>query len=396
MQQPQIPLVGLTGKHRSTAFTLVELLVVIAIIGILVAMLLPAVQSAREAARRMQCANQLRQMGLAVQNHVGARGVFPTGGSRWGPRLADYVSGTTANPGMANGPERQGLSWSFQILPYLEEGAVHGLNSDVQLVGTVIPLYNCPSRREPRAQETSVAETRVSGATQVALMDYAAAHPVTVDCMRNGTGQLYDLADLNPFVPSVSYKIAVDSFWCDGSGDPDPTRSNENIVYNGTIVRTMYRVARPASAARPATLQRATSGPNPIQPGQVTDGMSKTLLIGEKLVRSDMYDDNTIPGKAANSFSYSDDRGWTDGWDQDTIRSTGFPPRSDSDGFCFDPATQRYCTGDGTEVHFFGSAHPSGINAVLADGSVHHISYDVEPFAFNGMGTRNGGEITEQ
>ena len=67
-------------KHQCRqAFTLVELLVVIAIIGVLVALLLPAVQAAREAARRTQCLNQLRQMGLGVQNHVSALKIFPTG-----------------------------------------------------------------------------------------------------------------------------------------------------------------------------------------------------------------------------------------------------------------------------------------------------------------------------
>ena len=82
-------------------FTLVELLVVIAIIGILVPLLLPAVQAAREAARRTTCMNQVRQMGIAMQNHVSSFGVFPTGGNAPNPKIEDYVSGSTSNPGKA-------------------------------------------------------------------------------------------------------------------------------------------------------------------------------------------------------------------------------------------------------------------------------------------------------
>src|SRR5688572_4922124 len=117
---------GGVASSASKGFTLVELLVVIAIIGVLVALLLPAIQAARESARRTTCVNQLKQMSLAMQNHVSAHGVFPTGGSRYNPDIANYVTGGTANPGVPNGPAKQGLGWSYQILPYLEQGAIKG------------------------------------------------------------------------------------------------------------------------------------------------------------------------------------------------------------------------------------------------------------------------------
>jgi prepilin-type N-terminal cleavage/methylation domain-containing protein len=88
-------------RRRTSAFTLVELLVVIAIIGVLVALLLPAVQSAREAARRISCTNNLKQIGLAMLNHHEARGAFPRG---------LYANATGAN-------QEDGLGWATKLLP---------------------------------------------------------------------------------------------------------------------------------------------------------------------------------------------------------------------------------------------------------------------------------------
>ena len=105
----------LLSKKRTNAFTLVELLVVIAIIGILVALLLPAVQAAREAARRIQCTNQLKQLGLAALNYEQASGILPPSG------LFDVRPITGSKEKLANVWGGQQLSWVVLLLPWLEE-----------------------------------------------------------------------------------------------------------------------------------------------------------------------------------------------------------------------------------------------------------------------------------
>ena len=139
------------------AFTLVELLVVISIIGILMFLMLPAVQSAREAVRRVQCANHLRQIGLAFLAHHEATEAFPNGGGvmvnprTWisgGSALSSWSAGSAAAPF-----DKQDWAWGYQILPYLDQIALWRNTSDQFVTSTPVATYFCPSRRKPCALE---------------------------------------------------------------------------------------------------------------------------------------------------------------------------------------------------------------------------------------------------
>ena len=153
---------GLQRTHRRRGFTLVELLVVIAIIAILVTILLPAVQSAREAARNTHCKNTLKQMSLAAINHESAHGHFP--GDGWGWR---WVGDADRGAG-----KQQPGSWLYRTMPFTEASEVYAMSSDnqpsviteQQLLGasraiqTNLPWFHCPSRRDMRVSRLDTAD----------------------------------------------------------------------------------------------------------------------------------------------------------------------------------------------------------------------------------------------
>jgi prepilin-type N-terminal cleavage/methylation domain-containing protein len=159
--------------QQSGGFTLVELLVVITIIGILIALLLPAVQAAREAARSMQCSNNLKQMAMAFHLHEGARTILPDGGEQY------WVGRVMLGSEPATAPSQK-WGWPYQILPYIEQEALWRLPNDEDVKKTPISLYNCPTRRG-----AMVIELPSAWGGPRAMMDYAG---------NGGTNRTGDLA----------------------------------------------------------------------------------------------------------------------------------------------------------------------------------------------------------
>lgn len=192
------PTAGVSAVSRRVGFTLVELLVVIAIIGVLIGLLLPAVQAAREAARRGQCLNNLKQIGLAFQNHDSSHGVLPSGGGDWDDPPT-YRGGVPAV-----GAEQK-AGWGFQILPYVE-GTTAWEAGPVDAIAAPQAVLFCPTRRPP--QTVSLADKYdpplTGGMLVHALCDYAASNRRQTGVVRH-----HRTVELREVTDGTSYTLVV-------------------------------------------------------------------------------------------------------------------------------------------------------------------------------------------
>jgi prepilin-type N-terminal cleavage/methylation domain-containing protein/prepilin-type processing-associated H-X9-DG protein len=311
------------AKRTNRGFTLVELLVVIAIIGILVSLLLPAVQSARESARQAQCKNNLKQLALAMRGHLATHNFLPSGG--WG-------FGWTGDPDKGTGPDQPG-AWSYNILPHMEQQAVFDLGADgdpntvtsQQRAATVqrdqIPLamFNCPSRRPNRVFE------------RLRNMNYSNGSP-----LNKGAGLDY--------VACAGSSVNYGGHWSPGSAPWD----NGGISFAGSRITSAH----------------------------IRDGSSSTYMLGEKYIGPDQY---------FNGMDDGDDHGMYEGHGVDTYRWGVYSTSGNHN------LPQRERPG----VMFwwsFGSPHASGCNFAFVDGSVHTISYGIDPLIHANLSNRKDGQ----
>ena len=342
---------------RRRGFTLIELLVVIAIIGVLIALLLPAVQAAREAARRSQCTNNLKQIGLAIHNYHSSNDSLPPGGEVASNEYPQYnINGYTGGP--------QNFSMKVRILPFLEMGnAYNSVNFAVSAI-------------------------------------WGVSNPACVD------GQLINATIRNTKI--TSYVCPSDP---NAPGQGDPSLPGTNYSNNQGLNR--YNTSWISSG--PTYYQGHDTGLNQVRSfASITDGLSSTAMFSE-VVKGKGRDPNAQPLDGLNMV-YSLSTGVTTfaqgeqdadyklaalcqattarSWDfkgevwtmQDSGRGGGY--------YHIQPPNRKACNAAGVDTLIGASSyHPGGVNVLLMDGSVKFIKSGINIRAWHGLGTHASGEV---
>ncbi len=335
-----------------TAFTLVELLVVIAIIGILIGLLLPAINAAREAGRRASCMNNVKQIALALNNHLSSYGYLPPGMKV----ERDYARKFATSPFSVwleadnSAAGMSGASWMLYILPFMEHHDVfdrwdlnHSVVVNQELAQTDIKEFYCPSRRGGirKGDETIMFLNWTSGGT-----DYGG-------CLGRTDGWINTLGPQLPPTP-VEHQLDDAEYIVPGISDStNPDTEQET----GVEVGVFYPNSQ-------TTLN------------QITDGAANTIMIGE-LQR--LHDPGSVPNGQDAEY-YGPERTSNDGWAAGGVANT-------FDGNTNIPIQGFVDKGQpgGINNQFFesaGSEHPGGANFAGVDGSVHFINENIEEVTF--------------
>lgn len=366
--------------HPRTAFTLVELLVVIAIIGVLVALLLPAIQAAREAARRADCGNRMRQIGIAFHNYESAKksipfgSLYPTAGT----------TGSTAAVNVWVGPQNLGWrgrmvpwNWVPSVMPYMEmqnvvdrlnmtpmPAGVGGLNDwlpgsaqNAPLVTSLIlPQFVCPS--DPDAANPLIPYRKISGSILEPLGDVP----------QHG---LWYTASIGPTRPDhcrfseplpAGMAATQASQVCMGSNF-----GSSEVIYQSACFLTN---SCPQTGRFVGMFGRTTDN---IKFRQVSDGLSNTIMVGETIPshwRHNSLWGNNFPLSSThiplNSLHLQDDL-VTLSNDPDYGRTSGYK-----------------------------SHHPGGAHLLMGDATVHYVTEDIDYLAYNALGSTSAGETNAQ
>jgi prepilin-type N-terminal cleavage/methylation domain-containing protein/prepilin-type processing-associated H-X9-DG protein len=328
------------SMFRRRAFTLVELLVVIAIIGILIGMLLPAINAAREAGRRAQCQNNLKQIGLAILNHVSTREVFPAAAKV-------NVNTVLDDPGTFDiwadasslqlGAGKQGQSWMLEILPYMEYGYLYNnwnarksVLGNLNIIQTDIKQFYCPSRR--------------SG-------------------LRNGDSQFMLSPQMTGGGNDYGGCVGRMNGW---KNEITNHHASESLIYPYDIGHQPATTEQPSPAAQVMT--GIFSRCNTLtKPTEIADGMSHTIMTGE-LQRL-----QATPDQLALAAAATEDPGCVtsyDGWALGGC-ATLF-------GCSTDPAHSNPGGMNNTFFESPGSNHAGGANFGMADGSIHFVNEAID------------------
>jgi prepilin-type N-terminal cleavage/methylation domain-containing protein/prepilin-type processing-associated H-X9-DG protein len=366
-------------------FTLIELLVVIAIIAVLIGLLLPAVQKVREAANRMSCTNNLKQIGLGLHNYESTFGGFPANAitknnSQW-PYIP-YAPNVAPTKGQSVGTIGR-CSVLVLLLPYVEQNAVTGLyyfgadwsdpnfnNLAGGALQTPFKLYRCPSSPTGEATVT-YGVNYITIASAPGNPNPAFAPPVSQGAPTNILG-----GALYPTVKTTATGWSSDyAPLCQVKTKKDSTGAE--IAFSNPIVAAAY----PGVPSKGALRQNGTT-----RIVEIADGTSNTSLFSEAAGRSAQYfaDRSNVPFDAANNTGMI----WADADNRLTVTGTDATGK-DTTSFGKGPCAMN-CNNLQGDIYSF---HTGGANVVFADGSVRYIQNSVTITVLAAMVTKNGGEV---